>query len=218
MFKSILLSLFSIALLSCGIQANPSDDNETILNAPPKKSTFNAVAYFASGCFWCVEAIFESVKGVSEVESGYTGGKEKFPSYELICTGTTRHAEAVKVYYDSTVVSYETLLVVFFDSHNPETLDQQGPDRGPQYRSAIFYQNSRESNAAQKYINKLRSEKKFKQITTEVVPLDVFYMAEEYHQDYERNHPNNSYVRAVSVPRIMAFKEKHPELLKSRIH
>mgnify|MGYP005726630973 CR=1 FL=1 len=174
----------------------------------------DAVAYFASGCFWCVEAVFESVKGVGEVESGYTGGKEKNPSYELICTGTTRHAEAVKVYYDSQQVDYETLLTVFFDSHDPSTLNQQGPDKGPQYRSAIFYQNEAEKKAAQAYIDRLKASKKYKQVTTQLAPLTVFYKAEEYHQDYEKNHPNNSYVRAVSVPRIEAFKRKNPELLK----
>ncbi|MBU2020334.1 MAG: peptide-methionine (S)-S-oxide reductase MsrA [Bacteroidetes bacterium] len=211
--KHFTLSLIAIVLVACTNSANSSDLDKTPYS-PPKKANYNSVAYFASGCFWCVEAVFESVIGVAEVESGYSGGTEKNPSYELICTGRTRHAEAVKVYYDNKKISYEQLLVVFFDSHNPETLNQQGPDKGPQYRSMIFYQNELEKTAIQKYIKQLRANQTFKNITTEVVPLDVFYMAEDYHQDYERNHPNNSYVRAVSIPRIEAFKKKHPELLK----
>ncbi len=184
-----------------------SEKNETPVNT-------NAVAYFASGCFWCVEAIFESVNGVGEVESGYSGGKMKNPTYELVSSGRTRHAEAVKVYYDSTIVSYTTLLTVFFDSHDPSTLNQQGPDRGPQYRSMIYYQNDREKELAENYITNALLNKKFKKITTEVVPFDVFYKAEGYHQDFEKRNPNQGYVRAVSIPRLNKFKAKHPELLK----
>lgn len=174
----------------------------------------NSIAYFASGCFWCVEAVFESVKGVGEVESGYSGGKIVSPSYELICTGKTRHAEAVKVYYDSNLVSYSTLLTVFFDSHDPSTFNQQGPDRGPQYRSMIFYQNNKEKELAENYITNALLKKEFSKITTEVVPFDIFYIAEEYHQNYERLNPNQVYVQAVSVPRLNRFKAKHPELMK----
>ena len=210
--NSSILAIFVFALLSCTSSANTNNDGQKIL--PPKKNSFNSVAYFASGCFWCVEAVFESVKGVSEAESGYSGGVEKNPSYELICTGKTRHAEAVKVYYDSTVISYKTLLMVFFDSHNPETFNQQGPDRGPQYRSMIFYQNNREKTEISDYISALKTKNIFKNITTEVVQLDTFYLAEDYHQNFERNNPTNSYVRAVSIPRIELFKKKHPELLK----
>lgn len=174
----------------------------------------NAVAYFASGCFWCVEAVFESVKGVGEVESGYSGGKIKNPTYEMVSSGQTRHAEAVRVFYDSTKVSYTTLLTVFFDSHDPSTPNQQGPDKGPQYRSMIFYQNEKEKQAAEKYIANALLKKQFSKITTEVVPFDVFYIAEAYHQNFERLNPNQGYVRAVSIPRLNRFKEKHPELLK----
>lgn len=191
-----------------------ADENNSSHNKKNEPVETNAVAYFASGCFWCVEAVFESVKGVGEVESGYAGGTEKNPSYELICTGTTRHAEAVKVYYDSTIVSYGTLLTVFFDSHDPSTLNQQGPDRGPQYRSMIFYQNEDEKKMAENYITNALMKKQFTKITTEVVPYEVFYKAEAYHQDYERLHPDQSYIQAVSIPRINRFKALHPELLK----
>lgn len=212
--RTVLLAFVSIFLLSCSSQASSTNIPENSEFISPKKDSYNAVAYFASGCFWCVEAVFESVKGVVEVESGYCGGEEKNPSYEAVSAGSTGHAETVKVYYDSTQVNYETLLVVFFDSHNPETLNQQGPDRGTQYRSAIFYQNERERKAAQAYIDQLLKEKKFSKITTELSSYKKFYLAEDYHQDYERRNPNNSYVRAVSIPRLNAFKSKHPELLK----
>ena len=135
-------------------------------------------AYFASGCFWCVEAIFETVKGVDYAESGYTGGSTKNPTYEAICTGKTGHAETVKVHYDTTVISYKELLRVFFNSHDPSTLNKQGPDSGTQYRSAIFYSNSYEKNLAMEYIKQLKKDGKFKTITTQVEPLTVFYKAE----------------------------------------
>lgn len=212
--KSIFIAFLAVVFVSCTSSATsdyPVGSNELV---SPKKDSYNAVAYFASGCFWCVEAVFESVRGVIEVESGYCGGDEKNPTYEQVSYGKTGHAESVKVYYDSTLINYETLLVVFFDSHNPETLNQQGPDRGTQYRSAIFYQNERERILAQNYMDLLLKEKKFSTITTELSAYKKFYIAEEYHQNYERRNPNNSYVRAVSIPRINAFKSKHPELLK----
>lgn len=173
-------------------------------------------AYFASGCFWCVEAIFESVEGVSEAVSGYAGGKAGTANYSAVSSGKTEHAEAVEVYYNPKIVSYETLLVVFFDSHNPSTLNRQGNDVGPQYRSAIFYQNDEEKQAAEAKIKKLS--KQGIKITTELAPLEKFYTAEDYHQDYERLNPNNGYVKAVSIPRLNRFKKKHPELLKKDGH
>ncbi|GLR15957.1 peptide methionine sulfoxide reductase MsrA [Portibacter lacus] len=172
-------------------------------------------AYFASGCFWCVEAVFESVKGVEEVISGYAGGKKSTANYSQVSAGKTAHAEAVEVYYDPSVISYETLLKVFFGSQDPTTLNQQGPDRGTQYRSSIFYKNDAEKLAAEKYIAKLTEDKVYDSpIVTEVVPYKAFYDAEDYHQDYERNNPNQPYVRAVSVPRLKRFQAKYPELLK----
>jgi len=173
-------------------------------------------AYFASGCFWCVEAIFETVKGVDYAESGYTGGSTKNPSYEAICTGKTGHAETVKVHYDTTVISYKELLRVFFNSHDPSTLNKQGPDSGTQYRSAIFYSNSYEKTLATDYIKKLKKEGKFKTITTQIEALTTFYKAEVYHQDFEKNNPDNPYVKSVSHPRLNAFKKKSKELLKNK--
>ena len=176
-------------------------------------------AYFASGCFWCVEAVFESVKGVEEVISGYAGGENKNPTYEEVSAGVTGHAESVEVYYDTTVIDYPTLLKVFYGSHDPTTLNRQGPDAGTQYRSAIFYQNDQEKMIIEAYIQNLKDTKVFDgPITTEVSPLDKFYPAEDYHQDYERKNPSNPYVRAVSIPRLKKFQESHRDLLKENVH
>ena len=165
-------------------------------------------AYFASGCFWCVEAIFESVKGVKEVYSGYSGGKEKNPSYEEVAYGRTGHAEAVEVFYDPAVISFTQLVQVFFGSHDPTALNRQGPDRGTQYRSVAFYKNEEEQKVIQDYIALLESKKVYNRpIVTQVAPFETFYKAEEYHQDYERKNPNNSYIRNVSIPRLNRFKE-----------
>jgi peptide-methionine (S)-S-oxide reductase len=210
--KAIILSLLVFGAMAC--QNSSATVAGDVQEKSTKKIKTNAVAYFASGCFWCVEAVFESVKGVGEVESGYAGGSANDAEYEKVSSGRTKHAESVKVYYDSTIVSYSTLLKVFFGSHDPTTLNQQGPDRGTQYRSVIFYQNEKEKKLANQYIAQLLKDKTFTRITTEVVPFDKFYLAEEYHQNYERLNPNQGYVRAVSIPRLNAFKAKYPELLK----
>lgn len=209
-----LISLVFTITIFLGCNANTSPSNENIHTIESAKVEPNAVAYFASGCFWCVEAIFESVEGVGDVVSGYSGGKESTANYGEVSAGRTDHAEAVAVHYDSTKVDYPTLLKVFFGSHDPTTLNQQGPDRGTQYRSAIFYRNETEKKMAQNYVDQLLKEGAYPKITTEIVPLSGFYKAEDYHQDYERKNPNNSYVRAVSIPRLNKFKKKFPELLK----
>ncbi len=176
-------------------------------------------AYFASGCFWCVEAIFESVKGVQEAVSGYAGGTEENPTYEQVGMGQTSHAEAVVVYYDPEEVSYYDLVRVFFGSHDPTTLNRQGPDRGPQYRSIAFYQNEQERKTITDYIGALEEKQVYDApIVTQVVPLTKFWKAEDYHQDYERNHPENPYVQNISIPRLNRFKKKFPELLKENQH
>ena len=173
-------------------------------------------AYFASGCFWCVEAIFESVKGVEEVVSGYSGGQEKNPTYEQVARGQTTHAEAVEVYYDPKVISFTALVQVFFGSHDPTSLNRQGPDRGPQYRSIAFYKNETEKKIITDYIALLTNENVYDgdPITTQVVAFEKFYKAEEYHQDYERRNPNNSYIRNVSIPRLNRFKQNFGDYLK----
>jgi len=174
------------------------------------------VAYFASGCFWCVEAIFESVEGVSEAISGYAGGHTKNPTYQTIGTGRTGHAEAVAVYYDPQKVSFKILVDVFFGSHDPTTKNGQHPDYGSQYRSIAFYNSLEEKEIIEKAVRKLNKEFYENKIVTEVTKHVIFYEAESYHQNYEKLNPYNSYVRNVSIPRLKRFKKKFPELLKEK--
>lgn len=176
-------------------------------------------AYFASGCFWCVEAIFESVRGVKEVISGYAGGTEENPTYEQVAYGKTSHAEAVEVYYNPKEISYIELVQVFFGSHDPTSLNRQGPDRGAQYRSIAFYKNPKEKKIIETYMAALEDSGNYEDpIVTEVTAFTKFYDAEDYHQDYERKNPNNSYVRQVSVPRLNRFKTNFPDYLKKEAH
>ena len=147
-------------------------------------------AYFASGCFWCVESIYENLKGVKEVKSGYSGGKTINPTYNQVISGKTGHAEAIKVIYNPNIISFETLVDVFFGSHDPSTLNQQGPDRGTQYRSVAFYSNEVEQKIINDKIDELLEMKLFKTITTEVKKFEKFYLAEEYHQQYLAKNPN----------------------------
>ncbi|TMM53311.1 peptide-methionine (S)-S-oxide reductase MsrA [Maribacter algarum] len=177
-------------------------------------------AYFASGCFWCVEAIFESVKGVKEAVSGYAGGTEDNPTYQQVGAGLTSHAEAVEVYYDPKVISFTALVQVFFGSHDPTTLNRQGPDRGPQYRSVAFYKNEEEKKIIEAYIRALKEQNVYggDPITTEVTAFEKFWIAEDYHQDYEKKHPNNSYITNVSIPRLNRFKSNFGDYLKEDAH
>ncbi len=173
------------------------------------------VAYFASGCFWCVEAIFESVHGVEEAISGYAGGDEKNPTYEQVSRGQTNHTESVKVLYKPEVIDYKTLVKVFYGSHNPTTVNGQAPDFGKQYRSAIFYTSPEEMKIATAFKDSLDASGMYNEpIATEINALNTFWEAEAYHQDYEEKNPNNGYVRNVSVPRLNKFKAKYPKLLK----
>ena len=213
--KLFLTLLSLVSLQTCISSSPPIDKKDPVWEPPLSEQKGLAKAYFAAGCFWCVEAVFESVKGVHEVYSGYAGGETKNPNYNQIGTGRTGHAEAVEVHYDPIVVSFGTLVQVFFGSHDPTTSNRQGPDRGSQYRSIAFYQNSSEREMIQDYIALLEKKEIFTNaIVTEVEPLDKFYFAEEYHQDYEKRNPNNPYVRSVSIPRLRKFQKSYPELLK----
>lgn len=198
-----------VTLVACAQTEDNNDQTEANLEQ-------YQTAYFASGCFWCLEAIFQTVDGVIEAESGYSGGETKDPTYEQVCTGKTGHAETVKVYYDSTKVSYIELVEVFFNSHDPTTKNQQGPDSGTQYRSAIFYQNSEEKRTAEELISEYLSQERFTRITTEVAAFDVFYKAEEYHQDYVKKNQEASYVKHVSKPRLEDFLKKMPKYRKDK--
>ena len=175
----------------------------------------NKKAYFASGCFWCVEHIFESLVGVNEVYSGYSGGETKNPTYYEVIRGKTGHAESVEVVYDPKVISFMTLIKVLFESHDPTLIDQQGPDKGTHYRSIAFYQNLDEKKVIQEYIKKLEFERIFEsKIVTEIKPFKKFYYAEEFHQNYEMKNPNDLYILNVSRPRFNMFKSKSSTPLK----
>jgi len=212
-----LIPLFLIALLfSCQNSAQVNKEQNAVINAKPIEVPMKngkAKAYFASGCFWCVEAIYESVKGVDEVINGYSGRHTSNPTYEASNTGRTGHAEAVEVIYDPQVISFSTLVDVYFASQNPTQVNGQGPDNGSQYRSIIFYQND---NQKQIILEKKEALSKIlnKEVAAEVYPFQKFWIAEDYHQNYEKLHPENRYVQGVSVPRLNRFKAKMPELLK----
>ncbi len=176
-----------------------------------------ATAVFAGGCFWCTEAVFEELDGVIEAVSGYAGGTKATANYKAVATGSTGHAEAIEITYDPRKISYEKLLEIFFATHDPTTKDRQGNDVGPQYRSAIFYANAQEKELAAAYIQDLNDAKIFSQpIVTTLEPLTEFYPAESYHQNYVCYNPNQSYVRAVALPKVKKVREKFQSLLKAK--
>ena len=212
-----LIPLFLISLLfSCQNSAQVKKDQNAVINKKPVEVPLKngkAKAYFASGCFWCVEAIYESVKGVDEVINGYSGGHTKNPTYEDSNTGRTGHAESVEVIYDPNVVSFSTLVDVYFGSQNPLQVNGQGQDHGSQYRSIIFYQNEEQKQIIE--AKKMVLEKKLNaKVAAEVYPFQKFWKAEGYHQNYEKLHPENRYVQGVSIPRLNRFKTKFPQILK----
>lgn len=171
-------------------------------------------AVFAGGCFWCTEAAFAQLAGVLDVQSGYSGGTKETAHYKLVCSGTTGHAEAIRVTYDPGRISYDRLLDVFFDAHDPTQLNAQGNDVGTQYRSAIFFANPEQKKLAEAKIRKLTEKKAFaRPIVTTLEPLNAFYPAEDYHQDYAANNPDEPYVKFHSLPKVCKVRDKHPELI-----
>ncbi|MCR8668380.1 peptide-methionine (S)-S-oxide reductase MsrA [Aestuariibaculum sp. M13] len=214
--KHLIFTFTLTLIISCQNTAQNSKAQEAVINSNPVEVPLKngkARAYFASGCFWCVEAIYESIKGVDEVISGYSGGHTKNPTYEASNTGKTGHAESVEVIYDPNIVSFSTLVDVYFGSQNVTQVNGQGNDIGSQYRSIIFYQNEEQKAIILKK-KEVLAKKLNAKIAAEVYPFQKFWKAEDYHQNYERLHPNNPYVRNVSIPRLNRFKAKFPELLK----
>ena len=172
-------------------------------------------ATFGAGCFWCVEAVFGRIKGVESVTSGYSGGTVENPSYEEVCTGNTGHAEVCRIQYDPEVINYEELLEIFWKSHDPTTLNRQGADTGPQYRSVIFYHNDEQKELAEKYKEKLDKAGIFENpIVTEISPFEKFYPAEKYHQDYYENNPAQPYCGFVIAPKVKKVEELFRDKLK----
>ena len=208
--KCLLSILFAFSLAACQSSGSPAQSSPE--SSSKHELNLKAKAYFASGCFWCVEAIFESVNGVEEVYNGYSGGHTENPTYEESNTGSTGHAEAVEIIYDPEVVRFETLVDVYFGSQNIEQVNGQGNDRGSQYRSIAFYQNDNEKSIIDEQVKALEMEGY--KVGSEVMKFKKFWLGEDYHQNYEALHPNHPYIRAVSVPRLNAFRAKFPEVLK----
>ena len=174
-------------------------------------------ATLAGGCFWCLEAVFDEVKGVHSVDSGYAGGHVDNPSYRAVCNGDTGHAEVIQVHFDPNIVSYRDLLNVFFAIHDPTTMNRQGADVGTQYRSAIFYHDDEQKKIAEELIKDLNSQKIWdRTIVTEVAKLDKFYMAEDYHQEYFARNPYQPYCQAVVAPKVSKFRKHFLDMLKKQ--
>jgi peptide-methionine (S)-S-oxide reductase len=173
------------------------------------------IATLAGGCFWCLEAVYDEIKGVQSVESGYAGGHVENPSYREVCTGRTGHAEVVRVTFDPDIVSYRDLLNVFFGIHDPTTLNRQGADVGTQYRSAIFYHDEEQKRIAEEVIQDLEAQKIFdRPIVTSLEKMDAFYVAEDYHQEYFANNPYQPYCMAVVAPKVSKFRKHYMDMLK----
>ena len=207
--KKLLLLLISFFVLGNSIFGQSTKQKKS------KMSLKTEIATFANGCFWCTEAIFQQLKGVKTVESGYTGGHLKNPSYNDVITGTTGHAEAIEITFNPSIISYQEILDVFFSTHDPTTLNRQGYDVGTQYRSAIFYHSENQKEVAEKFIKALTEANVFdKKIVTEIVPFKVFYRAEAYHQNYYNSNKNQGYCRAVIHPKLEKFIKKYKAKLK----
>jgi peptide-methionine (S)-S-oxide reductase len=210
--------LFTALVPAC--KAAPARASEAAA-LPPEPAPVGVVAstdtaVFAGGCFWGVEAVFEHLNGVSTAISGYAGGKVRSPSYELVSSGTTGHAESVLVVYDPSRISYDQLLQVFFTvAHDPTELNRQGPDVGTQYRSAVFYRTAAQRDAARRYIGKLEAAKRYRDpIVTELAPLDGFNPAEAYHQDYLAHHPHQPYIVINDAPKLVELQRQFPALYR----
>ncbi len=200
-------------LLTAGLAIAKADQKTTMSTVTSEtKSNRTELATFGGGCFWCLEALYETFQGVQSVTSGYAGGRAPNPTYKEVCGGKTGHAEVVQIAYDPAQISYEQLLEIFWEIHDPTTLNRQGADEGEQYRSIILYHNDEQKRAAEK--SKAAAQKRFKDpITTEIVPLAKFYPAEDYHQDYFRKNPNAPYCAFVISPKLEKLK-KHPPALE----
>jgi peptide methionine sulfoxide reductase msrA/msrB len=198
--------------------ADPSAEHASPVDPASAAATENptsATAVLAGGCFWCTEAAFEQLEGVLDVQSGYCGGDKATANYRRVCDGNTGHAEAIRVTYDPRRISYDRLLDVFFDAHDPTQLNRQGNDAGTQYRSAIFFTNEIQKRAAEAKIKQLTDAKHFSRpIVTTLEPLEEFYPAEDYHQDYARQNPDQPYIQSQAMPKVCKVRANHPDLIK----
>ena len=219
--KSKMVLVFAVMLfVSCGSNADNNFKEEKINMQPAngEKKIDNSkyqVATFGEGCFWCSEAVFQRLKGVVKVESGYSGGYVPNPTYEAVCTGKTGHAEVIQVTYDPSIISYTQLLRVFWNTHDPTTLNRQGNDLGTQYRSIILYHDEEQKELAERYKHELDSAKVWNEpVVTEIVPFKKFYKAEDYHQNYYNQHGNQPYCSFVITPKVEKFEKVFADMLK----
>ena len=208
--------VFMFIFLSCNLAAK-EEQQKSIITMNTQNIGGLQFATFGNGCFWCTEAIFEQLEGVSKVESGYAGGEVKNPTYKEVCTGNTGHAEVIRLTYNPKVISYRELLDVFFSTHDPTTLNRQGADVGTQYRSAIFYHNDEQKAEAEKILADLENDKVFdSKIVTEITAINNYYVADNYHQDYYNNNKNQGYCRMVINPKLEKFRKKYKSKLKKQ--
>ena len=227
MVHSVVLPAFTVAALAAAVSFSSGASGAAAARdaipaampaepAPVGVVTASDTAVFAGGCFWGVEAVFENLEGVTDAVSGYAGGSDASPSYDKVSSGTTGHAESVRVVYDPSQISYDQLLQVFFTvAHDPTELNRQGPDVGTQYRSAVFYRNPTQREAAERYIGKLRDGKVWPgKIVTEVSALRGFHPAEEYHQNYLVRHPTQPYIVVNDMPKLEELRKRYPDLVR----
>ncbi len=212
MKRALIFSIIYILIVAC--TGKPESENSMLLKEIKFTDT-TEMATFGNGCFWCTEAVFQALKGVSKVESGYSGGKEKNPSYREVCNGLTGHAEAIQLTYNPKVISYKELLEVFWATHDPTTLNRQGNDVGTQYRSVIFYHNEEQKQLAETYKRELDESGAYpKSIVTEISPYTEFYVAENYHQDYYKLNGEAPYCQYVIQPKMDKLKKAFSDKLK----
>ncbi|MGH8711510.1 MAG: peptide-methionine (S)-S-oxide reductase MsrA [Burkholderiales bacterium] len=219
-FVAVLIAAAVTGFSVCGLAGK---DAQTVqlpdptVDTPLAKTSGQQTAVLAGGCFWGIQLVYQHVKGVSSATSGYSGGTANNADYKLVSTGTTSHAESVKITYDPSQISYGQLLKIYFSvAHDPTQLNRQGPDVGTQYRSAIFYSDSEQQRIAQAYIDQLQSAKVYsRSIVTKVVPLSAFYPAEDYHQDYATRHPSEPYIMFNDLPKLANFKVTFPALYRT---
>ncbi|WP_187260687.1 peptide-methionine (S)-S-oxide reductase MsrA [Pontibacter beigongshangensis] len=212
------LLLGSLSLLASCTEAGTKNKMQAGSEAGPELQTDTTglkIATFAGGCFWCTEGYFEQLRGIRQVVSGYSGGTSPNPTYEEVSKGNSGYAEAVQIYYDPKELSFQELLEVFFATHDPTTLNRQGPDIGEQYRSAVFYHNAEQKQLTESYISQLNLKGTYRRkIVTQVEPFSTFWVAEDYHQDFYRRNPDNPYIRSVMSPKMKKLEENFQEKLK----
>ncbi|WP_242918855.1 peptide-methionine (S)-S-oxide reductase MsrA [Pontibacter liquoris] len=219
-FRFLILPFLVLFNVACSQAASDNkqaagEGQTTKKQEAPLDTTGLEKATFAGGCFWCTEGYFERLKGIKQVVSGYAGGKKPHPTYEEVSSGTTGYAEAVQIYFDPKVTSYQDLLKAFFISHDPTTLNRQGPDEGTQYRSVVFYHTPEQKKEAEQYITQLQLKGTYpNKIVTTVEPFTTFWEAEDYHQDFYERNPDNPYIQQVAKPKMKKFEKAFHDKLK----